>query len=173
MSSLITFKKRENPQRAPVFFFLPLEKINQNPCASWKKKDAWFFAAKIQLFFSEPRSQLWAELCMFYCADSSAAASDSLVYTAALPVSKAHCASQSTAKLISHTRSVKLIPHRLKPTKSVNNKKEKKNSFISTANKKSAILFTRRNSNSPLTATACAVCNADLWRPPAITRPRL
>lgn len=110
---------------------------------------------------------------MFYCADSSAAASDSLVYTAALPVSKAHCASQSTAKLISHTRSVKLTPHRLKPTKSVNNKKERKNSFISTANKKSAILFTRRNSNSPLTATACVVCNADLWRPPAITRPRL
>lgn len=130
MSSLITFKKRENPQRAPVFFFLPLEKINQNPCASWKKKDAWFFAAKIQLFFSEPRSQLWAELCMFYCADSSAAASDSLVYTAALPVSKAHCASQSTAKLISHTLSVKLTPHRLKPTKSVNNKKEKKSALF-------------------------------------------
>lgn len=63
--------------------------------------------------------------CVCFIVQIAALQPRTVLFTLQHFVSKAHCASQSTAKLISHTLSVKLIPHRLKPTKSVNNKKEK------------------------------------------------
>lgn len=96
-------------------------------------------------------------MSIFPSTHSSAAASDSLVYTAAaaVPVSsggEAHCASQSTAKLISDAGSPNLTQRRLKAAISV------KISFISTAEKHPAILFTRHSTSSPLTAAAaCAM----------------
>lgn len=113
------------------------------------------------------RSQLpsWHCVVIFSPTDSGAAASDSLVYTAAVPVSgglKTHCASRTTAERIPETRSVNPTQHRLSATIILLNKRH----TICERNKttQSAAYPTVYIARAlPLAATACLPRNADLW----------